>query len=183
MTLEELKNRPLNKYMYDSMYETWELGDEHNMGVARHRMESGDVNDIKTEVWDMVHNGNEPKSNVEMLDYARCFYEDKVYTDEEWEKYFLPAINEMLEHNNTFERWYPGYLIRNKETGNLAIVEADYAFKYGGRDFKSLDISELNKNGDIIGSWAWANYDNYELVDKTHMVENLEKIGKFKEKY
>lgn len=128
LTLEDLKNRPLNKDMYDSMYETWELGNEHNIECYRSRIREGNDHDIKNECYDMTHNGNDPMENEEMLDHARCFYEDNIFTDEEWVNIFIPAINKQIEENDNFERWYPGYVIKNKETGQLAILGGDYAF-------------------------------------------------------
>ena len=90
ITLEELKQRPLNKDMYKSMYNTWELGDEHNIECYRRRIREGNKHDIENECWDMTHDGNDPMENEDMLDHARCYYEDKIYTDDEWEKIFLP---------------------------------------------------------------------------------------------
>ncbi len=181
ITLEDLKNRPLNEYLYRQMYETWTLGDKDNIRVYRHRIRKGTEEDIKTECYDFTHHGNSLMCNDEMLDRARCFYEDKIYTDEEWEKYFLPAINKAIEENDHFERWYPGYLIKNKSTGKLAIVKGDYAYIYGGRNYTSLYIYDLDENGGIISGWAWADYDNYELVDTNHIVENFNKIGKYED--
>lgn len=75
-----------------------------------------------------------------------------------------------------FVRWMPGYVIRNRRDGRLAIVEYDYALAFWGNDYKSLSICELGPEGDITLSWAWAQYDDYELVDDTHAEENIAKV-------
>ena len=49
--------------------------------------------------------------------------------------------------------------------------------------YTSLYIYDLDENGGIISGWAWADYDNYELVDTSHIVENFNKIGKYEDKY
>lgn len=183
ITLEELKQRPLNEWMYKSMYNTWELGDEHNIECYRRRIREGNKHDIENECWDMTHDGNDPMENEDMLDHARCFYEDKIYTDDEWEKIFLPAINEQIEANDKFERWYPGYVIKNKETGKLAILGGDYAYLYGGRNFTSLDIYEIDNKNNITTSWAWGDYDDWEVVDKDHIPQNIEKLAKYRTKH
>lgn len=186
MKLEELKKIRINKKMMHKLHCTHELGDDWNDSVYRSRME-----DEKTRDWnihDMTHIGNNPRTNKNMLDHARCYYEKKIYTDEEWEKYFLPAITKQLKYNNKFVRWFPGYLIRNKETGEKAIVEYDYDFAYNNlhssdcTDYTDLCIYDLDEKGNIMYGWAWANYDNYELVDKKHTTENLIKIQKHKQK-
>ena len=176
MTLQELKQRPINPRTKELMERTWELS-EWNICVYRNRMANPD--DISSNIWDMTHNGNDPKSNEQMLDDARMYIQKGVYTDEQWEQYFIPAINEMIAFNDSFVRWYPGYLIREKKTGKLAILEYDYSTAFGGRDYKSLSVCELDENGEIRRSWAWARYDNYELVDSEHTAENIAKIKKY----
>ena len=172
ITLQDLKERKLNPKTADRMERTWELSD-HNKMVYRYRMEKGDIDSC---TFDMTHNGNDPKSNEQMLDDARCYYEQHVYTDEEWERYFLPAINEMIAYNDSFVRWMPGYVIRHKQTGIVSIVEYDYALGFGGRDYTSLSVVDLNSDGSISHSWAWAHYEQYELIDKDHTEENIAKI-------
>lgn len=183
LTLEDLKNRPLNKDMYDSMYETWELGDKHNISVYRHNIRNGNQRDIESECYDMTHDGNEPMEIEEMLDHARCFYEDNIFTDEEWVNIFIPAINKQIEENDSFERWYPGYVIKNKKTGKLAILGGDHAYWYGGTNFTDLDIYEINGNGDITTSWAWGCYSEWEVVDKKHIIKNIKKLAEYRTKH
>lgn len=177
ITLQDLKERPINKEVDDLLKRTDELC-EWNKSVKRHRMDNGD---IRYQVFDMTHDGNDPKDNEYMLDVARLYYRENVYTDEEWEKYFIPAINEMIEYNNSFVRWMPGYIIKNKATGKCAIVEYDYALGFGHicsrcRDFTSLSVCDIGEDGEVRGSWAWAHYENYELVDKNHTEENIAKV-------
>ena len=172
MTLQELKMRPINPWTKQSMEYSRELS-EWNIQVKRNRMTNPDG--IQTNIYDMTQN----KSNEQMLDDARMYIEKNVYTDEQWKQYFIPAINEMIAYNDNFVRWHPGYLIREKKTGKLAILEYDYSTAFGGRDYKSLSICELDENGKIHHSWAWAQYDNYELVDSEHTTENIAKIKEY----
>ena len=177
MTLQELKEYPLNKE-YLKHLEDCLVFDEHNINIYKIRMNS--KRERGWEIWDMTHRGNDPLSNEEMLNKARCFIEKNIYTDKQWNKYFIPAINEMIDYNNTFERWHPGYLIKDVK-GNLAIVEHDYSEAFGGRDYTSLAIYELDSNENITYGWAWAKYENYCLVSKEPEIvsKNLEKIRKY----
>lgn len=179
MTLQKLKEYPLNKrYLRDleeqGVFDLW------NINVRRNRLNSKEETYIRWEIHDMTHYGNEPYSNEEMLDYARCFLEKEIYTEDQWNKYFIPAINEMLNYNNTFERWHPGYLIKDKG-GKLFIVFHDYAEAFGIRDFTSLALCDLDSNENIIRYWAWADYKNYFLVSKEPEIvsKNLEKIRQY----
>ena len=101
--------------------------------------------------------------------------ETKIYTDKEWEEIFIPHINKILEYNNNFIRWYPGFLIKNKWDGKESIVISDYALKYGGRNYTSLEVCDLDEFGNIVKNWSWANYIDYVLIDSTHTIENLKK--------
>lgn len=174
MTLQELKEYPLNKEYLKSL-EGCLVFDEHN--VSAHKIRMNSERGREWEIWNMTHYGNDPLSNKEMLNRARCFIEKNIYTDKQWNKYFIPAINKMIIYNNTFERWHPGYLIKNVE-GDLAIVGHDHSEAFGGRDYTSLFIYELDFNENIKYGWAWAKYENYCLVSKEpEMIsKNLEKI-------
>ena len=182
ISLEDIKARPINPKIEERFKHTDELSFFNNQVRGRWMEEE------ETRSWcvrEMTHYGNDPKRNEEMLDDAKIFYEHEVYTDEEWEKYFLPAINAMIEYNNTFVRWHPGYLIRDKESGKFYIVEYDYAeaFSWNGwresTNYTDLSLCELDEDGDIVFSWAWANYNKYELVDKGHTEENIAKIREY----
>ena len=173
LTLQKLKERPINPSTRNRMKYTMELSD-WNINAYRKRMETTDG--ISSNVYDMTHNGNDPKSNKDMLDDARMFVDKDVYTDEQWEKYFIPAINDMISYNNNFVRWKTGYLIKEKSTGKLSILEYDYGGAFGGRDYTSLSVCELDESDNILYSWSWANYDDYELVDKGHTKENIQKM-------
>lgn len=173
ITLQQLKRRRINPETRKMMEHTCELA-HWNIMAIRNRM--ADQDDIRYQVFDLTHNGNDPKDNKELLDDARMYIEKGVYTDEEWEQYFIPAINEMIAYNNNFVRWHPGYLLRNKETGKLAILEYDYSTAFRGRNYTSLALCELDDKDKIRFSWAWANYNNYELVDSEHTAENIAKL-------
>lgn len=187
ITLEELKMRPINPETTERFERTMELW-HGNIQALRYRMDSGDPFEIKSCVFSMTHNGNDPKSNDDLLNDARMYIEYNVYSDAEWEQYFLPAINKMLEYNDHFERWMPGYLIRHKETKELYLVEYDYALAFGHRNghecrnFTSLSVCALHKDGHITGTYAWKNYNDFELVDKDHAEENIAKIRAFVQK-
>ena len=182
ITLKDIKNRKLNKEMWKMLHETWELGDEHNDSVTRYRMEN---NEIDYCIYDFTHYGNELYMNEDLLDRAKCYYKASVYTDEEWEKYFLPAINKQIKYNDNFLRFHPGYLIKNKSTNKLSIVQYDYAEAFGGTDYTDLSICEFDDNGEITMQWAWASYNDYELVDSSNVTikTNIKKIRKYHKKY
>ena len=177
MTLQELKEYPLDKEYLKDLNERNVINKDHK---EFHQNRMKDSYYKKWEIWDMTHDGNDPRSNDDMLNFARCYIECDIYTDKQWIKYFIPAINKMIIYNNTFERWHPGYLIKNVE-GNLAIVECDYSEAFGGRDYTSLAIFELDSNENITYGWAWAKYENYCLVSKESEIvsKNLEKIRKY----
>lgn len=181
ITLDELKSRPLNPETVEKFERTCELwyGNIQAMRYRLYHVERGP----QSCAYDLTRNGNNRKPSKQLLDDARMYIEKKVYTDEEWEKYFIPAINEVLEYNANFVRWMPGYLIRKKGSNSLSIVEYDYATGYGQKypyectDYESLSLCSLDsKDGHITGSCSWANYKDYELVDKDHTKENIAKI-------
>lgn len=176
MTLKELKARPINPRTKELMERTWELS-EWNILAYRNRMANPEG--ISSNVYSITHNGNDPKSNSQMLDDARMYIQKGVYTDEQWEQYFIPAINEMLAYNDNFVRWYTGYVVRNKESNELSIVEYDYGEAFGGRNYTSLSLCTLGENEEIRYCWAWANYKDYELVDSEHTMENIAKLKKY----
>ena len=174
MTLQELKEYPLDKEYLKDLNERNVINKDHRE-FHQNKMKSSYYR--KYEIFDMTHYGNDPRSNDDMLKFARCYIECNIYTDKQWNKYFIPAINKMIDYNNTFERWHPGYLIKDAN-GNLAIVENDYSEAFGGRNYTSLAICELDSNKNITYGWAWAKYENYCLVSKDPEIisENLEKI-------
>ena len=172
-TLTDLKARPVNPETKEMMERTQRLS-EWNINVFRRRM--GDAHSRDTNIFEMTHDGNDPKENEKMLDEARLFYAHGVYTDEEWEQFFLPAINAMMQYNVNFIRWRPGYVIRDRKTGQRYIVEYDYAQAYGGRDYTSLSVCTLGDDDKIQGSWAWAQYRNYDLVDRDHTEKYIAKM-------
>ena len=81
------------------------------------------------------------------------------------------------------ERFYPGYLVKDKKKGTLYIVEGDYAMlcsRVGDSlDFDSLGLYQLDKDMNIISCSAWHNRNNYKIIDKDHMIENLNKVTKY----
>jgi hypothetical protein len=176
ITLEILKKRVIDKKTCELLERTSQFS-EHNKIVYRHRMSNPEF--IRWNVLEITHNGNDKRQNEDMLNVARCWYECGVYTDEEWNTYFIPAINEMIEYNNSFVRWYPGFVIRNKTNGRLAIVQYDYALAFWGTNYESLDVCEIGEDGRVLGSWAWASYSSFELIDKEHTDENIAKIREY----
>ena len=179
ITLDQLKARKLPRLLFKRLSEN-ELYDAL-LCTYRRQIDSEEERHLC--LWDMTHDGNDPLSNKFMLDRARCYYEKSVYTDEQWDKYIIPAINEMITYNNTFVRWFPGYLIKRKKDGALFIVEGDYAYLYGGRNYESLALYELNTSKRVTGSFAWANYYDYELVDSINIAKNFNKITAYQNKY
>ena len=81
------------------------------------------------------------------------------------------------------ERFYPGYLIKDKKDGTLHIVEGDYALLCSGMgkslDFDDLGLYHLDEDMNIVGNSAWHYRSNYEIIDKNHMIENLNKVTKY----
>ena len=173
ITLSDLKARPINSDVAALLERTMELSTWNN-SVRQRRM--ADEHGRESNIWDMTHDGNDPKENGNMLDVARLYYEKHVYSDEEWEQYFLPAINAMMEYNDKFIRWRPGYVIRDRKTLKRYIVEYDYAQGYGGRNFTDLSVCNLGDDDEIHGSWAWANYKDYDLVDSDHTEKYIAKM-------
>jgi len=180
ITLAELKARPLNPNTVETFNRTQELFCG-NILAKRYRLYN-DERGPQSCAYDLTRNGNDRKPSKQLLDDARMYIEKGVYTDEEWEQWFIPAINEVLEYNASFVRWKPGYVIRSKRDGSLYIVEYDYATAFGQgcpyecTDYENLSLCSLDSKGHISGSWAWANYNNYELVDKDHTKENIAKV-------
>ena len=181
ITLDDLKKRPLNPKTVEIFNRTCELA-PHNIFVMRHWLYE-DEDGPERCTYNLTRNGNDRKPSSQLLDDARMYIEKNVYTDEEWEKWFIPAINDVLDYNACFIRWMPGYVIRNKKDLKLYIVEYDYATAFGQgcpyecTDYQNLALCTLDsKDGHITGSWAWANYNDYELIDKEHTEENIEKI-------
>ena len=115
ITLEQLKARPINPETVEMFERTMELW-HGNICAMQNRMAMGG-DEVEYLTYEMTHDGNDVKSSEQMLDDARLYIEKHVYTDEQWEQYFIPAINKMLEYNANFVRFMPGYLIRHKETG------------------------------------------------------------------
>lgn len=126
--------------------------------------------------FELTHSGNDPLENHEMIERAVCYYRTGVFSDDEWQRFFIPSINKMIARNDNFVRWLPGFLVRNKKTGFKAIVEYDFATGYWGRDFTSLALTNINDDGSLGTSWAWASYNDYELVDTEHTEENIDRI-------
>lgn len=178
ITLEQLKAMPVSDKV---AAEIERLGPElpWNMQVDQRWFREGDEDDRDYVAFDMTHDGNEPKTIRDILDEARLYIHYDVFTDEEWESFLLPYINREIDRQRSFKRWLPGYVIRHRQTGQLAIVRGDYAYKYGGRDFTSLEVCDLDADGQIVSSWAWAQYDDYELVDEDHVKENIEKMAEY----
>ena len=171
-TLLDIMNHVPSREVINEIEKTWQLS-RHNISVYRYRMDNGEV---ELCIYDMTHDGNDPRDNDRLLDFAACYYLAGVYTNEEWERYFLPAINKMIADNDSFVRWLPGYVIQQKETGTKAIVEFDYAYAFGGRNFTDLSIYNLDKEGNITCGWAWASYSNYKLIDTEHQQQNIKRI-------
>jgi len=178
ITLEQLKTMPISD---EVAAEIKRLGEEMcgNMRIDQRWLREGDEYDRDRVAFNMTHDGNDPKTIRGILDEARLYIHYNVFTDEEWESFLLPYINREIARQRSFKRWMPGYVIRNKETGQLAIVRYDYAYEYGGRDFTSLHVCDLDADGRIVSSWAWAQYDDYELVDEDHVKENIEKMAEY----
>ena len=176
VTLEQLKKKPLGKITEKKLDAFF----QHNRQVARSRMENGKID---WEVHDMTHDGNNIMDNKTIINRAKLYLD--YYTDEEWEKYFLPAINKAIKYNNKFERWFPGYLIKNKEDGTLAIVEYDYDYAFGhqcfgkGHNWVDLSLCFLDDKGKIKYSSAWHDYEDYELVDKDNTDKYIQMMRKY----
>lgn len=193
ITLEQLKALPISKAVAEEIERlgpegscNFEVDQNRLRGKVKRPEQNGCVeytpDYVDLVIQDMTHDGNEPMSNKRMLDNARLYIHYNVFTDEEWNNILLPAINRQIAENDSFVRWMPGYLIRSKEDGRLAIVDHDYAYRFGGRDYTSLCICELDYEGNICNHWAWARYDCYELVDADHVKENIEKMMRYKDK-
>ena len=182
ITLEQLKERPIDPDTEAMMNRTMELA-QHNIFVYQSRMNGDEERNLC--IHDMTHNGNEPKSNEQMLNDARMYIEKQVYTDEQWEQFFIPAINKMIKYNDEFVRWMPGYVIKEKGSNKRYIVFYDYALAYSHlcgrecRNFTSLCLGRLDDTGEIDMSWSWAGYNNYELIDKDHANSNIEVIRRY----
>lgn len=178
VTLQDIRERPLREISFKG-YMSAKM-DDWNIRIWRSRMDF--PQGIKWNISDIVQDGNDPRDNEDMLDYARWFIEKNVYTDEQWEKYLIPAINEMIAYNDSFVRWFPGYVVRSKDDGKLWIVEYDYATAFGSscgrkcRDYTSLSLIRLYEDGHVSCGRCWAKYEEYELVDKDHCQENIAKI-------
>lgn len=181
VTLQDIKSRPLVEIAWKG-YMDANLS-EWNIRIYRERMESEDG--IRMNIANIVQDGNDPMDNEEMLDRARWYIEKDVFTDEQWEKYILPAINGMIAYNDAFVRWLPGYVVRSKKDGSLWAVEYDYATGFGSstgrkcRNYTSLSLARIGEDGHVGGSFAWARYDDYELVDNDHCSENIAKIREY----
>ena len=178
ITLEQLKAMPISDAV---AAEIQRLGTEMhvNMRINQCLFREGDEYDRDYVAFTMTHDGNDPKTIRDILYEARLYIHYGVFTDEEWESFLLPYINREIARQRNFKRWMPGYMIRHKQTGQLAIVKYDYAYEYGGRDFTSLHVCDLDADGRIVNSWAWAQYGEYDLVDENHVKENIEKIAAF----
>lgn len=171
-TLLDIMNHVPSREVLNEIEQTWQLS-RHNIGVDRYRMDHGDA---KLCIYELTHDGNDPRDNDRLLDFAACYYLAGVYTNEEWERYFLPAINEMIAKNDSFVRFLPGFVIQQKETGKKAIVQFDYAYAFGGRNFTDLSIYNLDAEGNISLGWAWASCSNYNIIDTEHQQQNIKLI-------
>lgn len=158
--------------MLNEMQRTNELC-EHNLRAWRFRTYEKGPDAFVSQ---LTHNGNDPYENHEMIERAVCYYHTGIFCDGRWQRFFIPAINKMIARNDNFVRWLPGFLVRNKKTGYLAIVEYDYATGFWGRDFTSLALTNIEDDGSLGTSWAWASYNDYELVDTEHTEENIARI-------
>lgn len=156
----------------NEMRETLHLW-SYNLSVWRRRT---DEEGPAAFAFELTHSGNDPLENHEMIERAVCYYRTGVFSDDEWQRFFIPAINKMIVYNGAFVRWLPGYVIRHKKQGSKAIVEYDYATGFGGRDFTSLALTNIEDDGSLGTSWAWASYSDYELVDTEHTEENIARI-------
>ena len=96
ITLENIKARKLNEELYKKLCITRKLSDDWNRRVYRRIMDSCEEKSIDSLVYNMTHNGNIPLDNEVLLDKARCYIHENVFTDEELEKYFIPAINKII---------------------------------------------------------------------------------------
>lgn len=183
ITLEQLKARPINPETVKMFERTMELW-HGNICAMQNRMAMGG-DEVEYLTYEMTHDGNDIKSSEQMLDDARLYIEKHVYTDEQWEQYFIPAINKMLEYNANFVRFMPGYLIRHKETGQTCIVEGDYATLYGhitGREcrtYRDISVYVLDKDGNIEYSIAWKSHDDFWIVDSEHTKEHIAKAREY----
>ena len=181
VTLADIKARDINHAVASRMIRRAELS-AWNRRAKRIRFDEGNIDGC---VADIIQDGNDPRDNEELLDVARCYIEAGIYTDQEWQEVFIPAINTAMAYNDAFVRWYPGYLIRNRRTGMECIVQYDYAMGFESsmgrpcRDFTSLTVCSVDGEGRIRGSWAWAHYEDYELVDKDHTKENIAKVREY----
>ena len=81
-------------------------------------------------------------------------------------------------------------MVKNKETGKLAIVEYDYDYAFGhqcfgaGHDWENLSLCFLDedqKQIDYIS--AWHNHEDYELVDKDNTEKYIKMIVKHHKKH
>ena len=166
--------------MFERTMELW----HGNICAMQNRMAMGG-DEVEYLTYEMTHDGNDIKSSEQMLDDARLYIEKHVYTDEQWEQYFIPAINKMLEYNANFVRFMPGYLICHKETGQTCIVEGDYATLYGHitgrecRNYRDISVYVLDKDGNIEYSIAWKSHDNFWIVDSEHTKEHIAKAREY----
>lgn len=172
INLEYLQQHKPDAKILNEMQRTYELW-QHNLRVWRMRTNEEGPNAF---AFRLTHYGNDPLENHEMIERAVCYYRTGVFSDDEWQRFFIPAINKMIAHNDNFVRWLPGYVIRHKEQGSKAIVEYDYATGFGGRDFTDLALTNIEEDGSLGTSWAWASYNDYELVDTEHTEENIARI-------
>ena len=172
INLEYLQQHKPEAKILNEMQRTYELL-HYNLRVWRRTTDEEGPNDF---AFELTHYGNDPLENHEMIERAVCYYRTGVFSDDEWQRFFIPAINKMIAHNDNFVRWLPGYVIRHKKDGFKAIVEYDYAMGFGGRDFTSLALTNIEDDGSLGTSWAWASYNDYELVDKEHTEENIARI-------
>ena len=172
INLEYLQQHKPDAKILNEMQRTYELW-RYNLRVWRNRT---NVEGPDAFVFELTHCGNDPYENHEMIERAVCYYRTGVFSDDEWQRFFIPAINRMIAYNDSFVRWLPGYVIQQKETGTKAIVEFDYAYAFGGRNFTDLSIYNLDKEGNITCGWAWASYSNYKLIDTEHQQQNIKRI-------
>lgn len=165
ITLEQIKELPLNEKAFNYIKERRCSPDAEILDLVL-----GDITG-----WE----NQNPYPNDVILELARALYETYLYPDSIWNDNFIPEINEAIEFNNSFVRWYPGYLVKGIEDNNYAIVAYDYSFVNGGRDYTSFMAYFIDGNGNIITSTAWEDYNDYELVDTEHVKENLIKIAEY----